>query len=112
MTVLVLPLHLPLRTLLPGGQHGAVVRDGVVHAQEQHVLLTWSVMRLLRHGTKEHSHAQESLIIIDLCNYTLITFSLHDGLSDLLQHFTVCPMRVLYQTWGHTPYRLDGQCST
>ena len=40
MTALVLPLRLPLWTLLPGGQHGTVVCDGVVHAQEQHVLLT------------------------------------------------------------------------
>ena len=39
---LVLPLHLPLWPLLPGGQHGAVVRDCVVHAKEQHVFLTWS----------------------------------------------------------------------
>ena len=23
-----------------------------------------------------------------------------------------CPIRVLHQTWGHTPYRLEGQCST
>ena len=40
MTVLVLPLRLSLWTLLPGGQHGTVVCDGVVHTQEQHVLLT------------------------------------------------------------------------
>ena len=46
-------------------------------------------MRLFRHGTKEHSDVQESLIIIDLCNYTLITISLHDGLSNLFQHFRV-----------------------
>ena len=32
MTALVLPLRLPLWTLLPGGQHGTVVCDGVVHA--------------------------------------------------------------------------------
>ena len=39
MTALVLPLRLPPWTLLPGGQHGTVVCDCVVHAQEQHVFL-------------------------------------------------------------------------
>ena len=32
MTALVLPLRLPLWSLLPGGQHGAVVCDGVIQA--------------------------------------------------------------------------------
>ena len=44
MTALVLPLRLLLWTLLPGGQHGTVVCDGVVHAQEQHVLLATAVI--------------------------------------------------------------------
>ena len=64
-------------------------------------------MRLLRHQTNKHSHVLESLIIIDLRNYTLIIIPLNDGLSDLLKHYMLRPMRVLYQTRGHTPYRLD-----
>ena len=62
-------------------------------------------MGLLRHGTKDNSHVLESLIIIYLRNYILIT----DSLSDLHQSFRVRPIRVLYQTWGHTHYRLDGR---
>ena len=72
MTALVLPLPLPLWPLHPGGQHGAVVSDCVVDPKEQHVFLTWSLIRLLRHLTNKHSQVHEMYKNIDLHNYTLI----------------------------------------
>ena len=65
MTALVLPLRLPLWTLLPGGQHGTVVCDGVVHAQEQHAYRELEHLLTLFHdlGCGELFAAQPLLVV-------------------------------------------------